>query len=618
MLNTYPWWKYLIVASVLVFAGLYSLPNLYAPDPAIQISGQSGAQAVDQQTLNQATQALKDAGIEFIGEELGKNSALVRLKSLEDQLKAKAVVQKGMGDGFVVALNLAPTTPAWLLAIGAQPMKLGLDLSGGVHFLLEVDTPAAVAKRLEIYRDDLRRALREERIRGQVALRGKDVIEARFASAELRDQALKIAEDKLRETQREALADNGEYLIRITLSEAQIKEIQDYAVSQNLTTLRNRVNELGVAEPLVQRQGRNQIVVELPGVQDTAEAKRVLGKTANLEFRLEARSDASPSNRESFEFRDSSFERSAWLEKDIVITGERVANAQAGFDENGRPQVNITLDSQGGQLMLRATQENIKRRLGVLFIERKTKTSYRLDEAGKEVEVRTRYDEKKIISLATIQSALGNQFRITGLDSPQESSELALLLRAGALAAPMDFVEERTVGPSMGAENIAKGITATQFGLVLVVVVMLFFYRVFGLFANLAMVFNLMLLVALLSLIGATLTLPGIAAIVLTMGMAVDANVLINGRIKEEIRNGLTPHAAIHAGYERAFITIIDSNLTTMITAVVLLSVGSGPVRGFAIVLALGLITSVFTALMGSRALVNLVYGGRPLQKISI
>ena len=368
-------------------------------------------------------------------------------------------------------------------------------------------------------------------------------------------------------------------------TEAQIREMEDYAVNQNLTTLRNRVNELGVSEPLIQKQGRNRIVVELPGVLDTAEAKRILGKPANLEFRLEARfDDEGGSGKEEFEFRNPGpGERRAWLERDIIIAGDRVTSAQSNYDENGRPQVNIGLDSQGGTMMNRATRDNIKRRMGVLFIERKSRTiGYEKDADGYETPITEKYEEKKIISLATIQSALGTQFRITGLDSPAEAAELALLLRAGALAAPLDFVEERTVGPSLGADNIALGLRSIQIGSLLVIGFMLLVYRVFGIFAILALGFNVMLLLSLMSMLSATLTLPGMAGIVLTIGMAVDANVLINSRIREELANGLTPHAAIHAGYERAFLTIIDSNLTTLLIAVIPYAVGTGPVGGFA------------------------------------
>jgi len=417
------------------------------------------------------------------------------------------------------------------------------------------------------------------------------------------------------------LAEEGDsFRVTLNITEQQIREMEDYAVGQNLTTLRNRVNELGVSEPLIQKQGRNRIVVELPGVQDSAEAKRILGKTANLEFRLEARVDESALNKEEFEFRDASYQRSAFLERDIIISGDRVTSAQSSFDpQTSQPEVNIRLDSQGGTMMNRATRDNIKRRMGVLFIERKSRTiGYEKDDAGHDTPILEKYEERKIISLATIQSALGTQFRITGLDSPAEASELALLLRAGALAAPLDFVEERTIGPSLGAENIELGIKSITIGMALVVLIMPLVYKIFGVFADLALAFNIMLLVALMSMLGATLTLPGMAGIVLTVGMAVDANVLINSRIREEIANGLAPHSAINAGYERAFVTILDANLTTLLIAVILYAIGTGPVRGFAVVLSLGILTSMFTAIMGTRALVNLSFGGRKLTKLSI
>ncbi len=397
------------------------------------------------------------------------------------------------------------------------------------------------------------------------------------------------------------------------------KEIADYSVAQNLTTLRNRVNELGVSEPLVQRQGQNRIVVELPGIQDTAEAKRILGKVANLEFRLVANMEAPASEKQRFEYRspDRTGARE-WLERDVIITGERVSNAQASFDQNGMPNVNISLDSEGGSLMSRATRNNIKRRMGVLFIERKYRTRYEVQPDGSEVAVKVPYDEKKLLTAPVIQSALGAQFQITGLDNQLESSELALMLRAGALAAPISFVEERTVGPSLGGENIRMGVKSVQYGLALVVLFMLVVYRFFGLTAVVALCLNVVLLVAAMSLIGATLTLPGIAGIVLTVGMAVDANVLIFGRIREEINNGMAPQMAIHAGYERAASTILDANLTTLIIAVILYAVGTGPIKGFAVTLSLGIITSMFTAIMGTRAIVNLVFGGRRLKTLPI
>ena len=396
-------------------------------------------------------------------------------------------------------------------------------------------------------------------------------------------------------------------------------EIESYAVSQNLTTLRNRVNELGVSEPLVQRQGKNRIVVELPGIQDTAEAKRILGKVANLEFRLVANRDAAQSDKQRFEYRSADRSGSSeWLERDVIITGERVSTAQASFDQNGQPNVQISLDSEGGTLMSRATRNNIKRRMGVLFIERKYRTRYEVDEEGAEVIVKVPYDERKILTAPVIQSALGAQFQITGLDNPLESSELALMLRAGALAAPITFVEERTVGPSLGAENIRLGVRSVYYGLTLVLLFMVLYYRVFGVVAVIALTSNLILLVAVMSMLGATLTLPGIAGIVLTVGMAVDANVLIFARIREELVNGLSPQMAIHSGFGRAFTTILDANLTTLIVAVILYAVGTGPIKGFAVTLSVGILTSMFTAILGTRALINLVYGGRRVRKLSI
>lgn len=623
MLNQYPLWKYLLILFIAAVGFFYAAPNLYSPDPAVQISGESSATQLGDKTLSIATSALQEAGIEYFGEELDEkgSSALIRLKSRDQQLPAQSAIQRALGDGFVVALNLASTTPDWLADYGAQPMKLGLDLSGGVHFLLEVDTDAAIAKRMEFYSKNIKRQLREEKIRGFIRLQDDGRIRGKFKSEELRDQAASAIRSEYRgELMRENVDKEDGFYFYLTLSESKIDEIVDYSVSQNLTTLRNRVNELGVAEPLVQRQGRNRIVVELPGIQDTAEAKRILGKTANLEFRLEAKYDAPNSTKEEFEFRDPNDPRGvAYLERDIVITGERVANASAGFDpQTSQPQVNITLDSEGGTMMHRVTRHNIKRALGVLFIERKTRTRYETNEAGEEVIIKTPYDEKKIISLATIQDALGVQFRITGLDSPVEAAELALLLRAGALAAPMDFVEERTVGPSLGAENIQLGVKSVQIGLALVAVFMVVYYRVFGVLAVAGLAVNLVLLIAAMSMLSATLTLPGIAGIVLTVGMAVDANVLIFARIREELQNRLSPQQAISSGYDRAFVTIMDANITTLLVAVILYAVGTGPVRGFAVTLSLGIVTSMFTAIMGTRAMVNLVYGGRKLKKLSI
>jgi preprotein translocase subunit SecD len=590
----------------------------------LQISGESSSQIIDAATLARATRGLEERGIEYFGAAIGESGrdALIRLRQRDDQLSAQRAVHRILGDGFVVALNLAPTTPVWLSDLGAQPMKLGLDLSGGVHFKLEVDVEAAVLRRLEFYTTALKKLLREKRVRGFVSLEEDSYIAARFKTEEQRETAYSA----MREEFPELSVDRGEeaesaeeFTFTATLPQTLRDEITRYAVSQNLTTLRNRVNELGVSEPLVQPQGRNRIVVELPGIQDTAEAKRILGKTANLEFRLVATSDAPLSSRQEFAYRsDARSGAKEWLEREVVITGERVSNAQASFDQNGRPNVNISLDSEGGTLMHRATRNNIKRRMGVLFIERKNRTRYEIGEDGEEVIIRTPYDENKIITAPVIQSALGAQFQITGLESPQESSELALLLRAGALAAPMDFVEERTVGPSLGAENIARGVTSVQIGLALVVIFMLLYYRVFGVAAVTALTCNLVLLLACMSLLGATLTLPGIAGIVLTVGMAVDANVLIFARIREEIAAGLSAQMAIHAGFQRAVVTILDANVTTLLVAVILYAVGTGPVKGFAVTLSIGILTSMFTAIMGTRSIINLIYGGRNVKRLSI
>jgi len=621
MLNKYPLWKYLLVLFILAAGLFYAAPNLYRPDPALQIAGESSSQVIDDKILKRALGALDEAGIEHFDALIDPKgrTALVRLRDKEQQLPGQARVSRALGDGFIVALNLAPTTPAWLSDFGAAPMKLGLDLSGGVHFMLEVDVNAAVERRMEYFITAVKRILREQRIRGFVTLNDQGNVEARFQSEALRDQARKAIADEEPQLALEAVAAGDSWNLVGTLPEPVKKEIAEYAVAQNLTTLRNRVNELGVSEPLVQRQGQNRIVVELPGIQDTAEAKRILGKVANLEFRLVANLDAAASDKQQFSYRSPDRAGATeWLERDVIITGERVSNAQASFDQNGMPNVNISLDSEGGSLMSRATRNNIKRRMGVLFIERKYRTRYEVQADGSEVAVKVPYDEKKLLTAPVIQSALGAQFQITGLDSQAEASELALMLRAGALAAPIAVVEERTVGPSLGAENIRLGLQATYYALAFVAVFMALYYRIFGITAVVALTWNLILLVAVMSILGATLTLPGIAGIVLTMGMSVDANVLIFARIREELRKGVAPQMAIHAGFERAFITIQDSNLTALIIAVILYAMGTGPIKGFAVTLSVGILISMFTAITVTRAQINLIYGGRRVQKLSI
>lgn len=603
---------------------IYSAPNLYAPDAAVQVSAQSVSLEMSETQLLRAKRALDEAGIEHFGEEVNAKTVLLRLNSTDDQLPAKKVIQQALGYDYVVALSMASTTPEWLQSFGAEPMKLGLDLAGGVHFLLEVDTPSAVKKHQESFVTEIKKKLRKEKARYRKVQLNKDLmIIAEFKSAELRDKANSVLrnDDVFRDLDRvtgEQL--DGTFTLTASLSEQAIRTIEDNALSQNLTSLRNRVNELGVSEPIVQRQGRSRIVVELPGVQDTAEAKRIIGKTANLEFRLEAKPSALSSSKEEFEFRsEADAGRSAIIEKDFILTGENVQGAQSGFDsETSQPEVNIRLDSTGGSKMHRATRNSVGRKMAVVFIEYKTRIDTKTNAAGEEVNEVIQKVEKKIISLATIQSALGVQFRITGIDSPAEASELALLLRAGALAAPMYFVEERTIGPSLGAENIQLGVISVQIGLGIVLLFMLIYYRVFGLAANIALAANLVLLMACMSLFGATLTLPGIAGIVLTVGMAVDANVLIFSRIREELANGQPPQSAISAGFDRAFTTILDANLTTLIVAVVLYAIGSGPVKGFAVTLSIGILTSMFTAIVGTRALINLTYGGRNVKKVWI
>lgn len=614
MLNKYPLWKNLLIVLVLALATIYSVPNLYPPDPAIQITPSQAGAELSEHSLEKIRANLKQNKIDFFGEEVSGGTVLFRLTDSEQQLPAKDQLQRVLGDDFVVALNRAPTTPDWLLDLGAGPMTLGLDLSGGVHFLMEVDMEGYMKGQMKNYQAEVKRKLREEKIKYRRVTIEENNLRISFKSEELQDKGDKFLRREMADF-RASTESNETFDVIIALTEQKRKDLQNYAVKQNLTTIRNRVNELGVAEPLVQRQGANRIVVQLPGVQDTATAKKVLGKAANLSFRLEAEPDASRYSSEEYGFRSNEF-RTARVEKKEIISGDRVTNAQPSFDENGQPQVNISLDSTGANIMAKVTRKAIKRRMAVLFIEQKPSTRYEMQD-GKEVAV-TKYTETRgIISLATIQSQLGSSFRITGLE-PAEASELALLLRAGALAAPMYFVEERTVGPSLGKDNIEQGVASVLVGLALVLLFMMVFYRVFGFFANIALFFNLVILIALMSLIGATLTLPGIAGIVLTVGMAVDANVLIFSRIREEMNAGRSPQHAIHEGYNRAFVTIFDANLTTLIVAVILFAVGTGPVKGFAVTLSLGIITSMFTAIVLTRALVNFTYGGRRINTLSI
>ena len=622
MLNKYPLWKYLLILAVLAIGFVYSAPNLYPDDPAIQVSGASSALQIGQSDLDRISKALNDAGMTVKASSLAAQGkgGLIRLAKQEDQLPAKELARKVLGDDYVVALNLAPTTPQWLRSIGAGPMKLGLDLSGGVHFLLEVDMEKAVGARLKVYESEIKTLLRKERLRYRSLPQQDGAIQLGFTDSELLQRAQSLIRKDFTDFELTTSERNGLQVLRLAMTQAKLAEIREYSIKQNLTTVRNRVNELGVAEPLVQRQGANRIVVELPGVQDTAEAKRILGKTANLEFRLAAEADAPRATTESFEFREEG-RPAAPLERSLIITGDQVTDAQASFDENGRPQVNIRLDNHGGELMSRATRNNVGRSMAVIFIEQKPVTRYSkqmVDGVEKDVAVQTFKEEKRIISLATIQSALGSQFRITGLNGQGESSELALLLRAGGLAAPMYFAEERTIGPSLGADNIEKGVDASLWGMLFVSLFIMAIYRFFGILATIALGLNMVLLLALMSLLSATLTLPGIAGIVLTMGMAVDANVLIFSRIREEIANGMSVQRAIHEGFDRAYTAILDANLTTLLVGGILFAMGTGPVKGFAVTMSLGIVTSMFTAIMVTRAMVNLIFGGRDFKKLWI
>jgi preprotein translocase subunit SecD len=615
MPNKFPLWKNVLILLVVAFGFIFAAPNLYPPDPAVQLSGQSGAMVIDQAILDKVESSLDEAGIEYFAGEADGSTALVRLRDGGLQLRAKEVIQAEMGGDYIVALNLAPTTPDWLVSLGGAPMKLGLDLRGGVHFLLEVDLDSALTNRLEADLLNIKTELREERIRyGSFSVKSRQIV-GQFRDEAQVERATALIRANYRDLQPQSGQGQNSLSLVLNLSDVATREIEDNAIKQNLTSLRNRVNELGVSEPLVSRQGKNRIVVELPGVQDTAEAKRIIGKTANLEFRLESDGRSG----ETFEFRNPSGQGpNARLENKAVITGENVTDARASFDENGRPQVSIDLDAKGGWQMGYATRDNIGRALGVLFIEYKTRLDKSIDENGELVITPVPFVEKNIISLATIRGQLGTSFRITGLDGQRESSELALLLRAGALAAPMYIVEERTIGPSLGAENIQLGVKSVTLGMAMVLLFMLVIYKGFGVFANIALAMNLLLLVAFMSLLGATLTLPGIAGIVLTVGMAVDANVLIFSRIREELASGASNQGAISAGYDRAFVSILDANITTLIVAVILFLIGSGPVKGFAVTLSLGILTSMFTSIVMTRGLVNLIVGGRKIEKLWI
>ncbi|WP_028862942.1 protein translocase subunit SecD [Psychromonas aquimarina] len=620
MLNKYPMWKYVLLGFIVLISLLYAAPNLYGEDPAIQVSATRGAK-VELATLDKVQSILQQAGISPKSAALEDGQILVRLKSSEDQLVARENISSTLGDGFVTALNLAPSTPAWLEAIGGGPLKLGLDLRGGVHFLMEVDMDEAVVKAQEQMVQDLRSDLREEKIRFRGIRKdsGTTGVLLRFTDQNTLDKAVDFLKPRNAGFEFTDKVENDEYVLSIAMTELKLKAIKEDALQQNLSILRNRVNELGVAEPLVQRQGIDRIVVELPGIQDTARAKEILGATATLEFHpVDSVTDVNdalagrlPSSSVIYKERNG---RPVVVKKKIILTGNHIVDAQSSADEYGRPQVNISLDSKGGSKMSRFTKSNIGKPMATLFIEYLPTGKKK---ANGKLEIKKR---EEIANVATIQAQLGRSFRITGLDNAAEAHNLALLLRAGALIAPIQIVEERTIGPSLGEQNIDNGIKAMTYGMLAVILFMFVYYRKFGVVANTALLFNIVMIIGVMSMVpGATLTLPGIAGIVLTVGMAVDANVLIFERIREELRAGRSVQKAIHEGYANAFSTIADANITTLITAIILFAVGTGPIKGFAVTLAIGIATSMLTSIFGTRAIVNAVWGGRNnIKKLSI
>ncbi len=618
MINQYPLWKYLLIVVFLILGAIYALPNLYGDDPALQITATRMSQ-VDKSTRDRVIKVLDEKKLAYKSYELNSDALLVRFADTEVQLTAYDSVREVLGDSFTVALNLAPATPDWLRDLNALPMYLGLDLRGGVHFLLEVDMDAAVNQANARYVEDLRSQMRSEKIRYLTILSRTDHVEVRFRDIDSRNKAVDTIRDQFRGLELEEVDRNGEIFLLAKLSEAEAKEVRTFAIKQNITTLRNRVNELGVAEPVIQQQGENRIVVQLPGIQDTARAKEILGATATLEYHMvddkhdvrEAMNGRVPPGSRLYTERDG---RPVLLYKRVIITGDQIIDAASSIDQQtGSPLVSVTLDSKGAMKMSRNTRENVGKGMAVVYIETKTETK---TINGKNVRTTKRIEE--VISIATIREHFSKRFQTTGLDSTEEARNLALLLRAGALAAPIEIVEERTIGPSLGQENIDQGFSSVIIGFSFVLVFMLAWYRGFGVVANIALALNLVIIVAVLSMLQATLTLPGIAGIVLTVGMAVDANVLIFERIREEIRSGNTPHASIHAGYDKAFSTILDANVTTLIASLVLFGFGTGPIKGFAITLSIGIITSMFTAIMVTRAVVNLSVGGKRLKKLSI
>ena len=621
-MNQNPWWRYLLIAAVLIPGFFYALPNLFGDDPGVQVRA-ARTTGVDPFTLNQVEQVLNREQIETLGVISDEKGVRARFSSTEDQLKARDALQESLGSQYTIALTLVPSSPAWMNTIGVAPMYLGLDLRGGVHFLMEVDLDSAISTAEARYVDTLRRTLREQKVRYVYVRQADDGsgIDIKFRDSEQVDAAMEVLDDELPELDLNDFEREGEIYIGVNLSEDEADELKEFAVEQNVVALRNRIDELGVAEPVVQRQGDNRIVIQLPGVQDTARAKRILGRTATLEIHMvdeehdlsAALNGSVPVGSRIYNMRDGS---PILLQKSIVYSGDNIVDAAASLDtQTGGPIVSITLDSRGAAINQRVTGDNIGKRMGVVYIE--SRSEPKRDEQGKLVlddkgdPVRVRELLEEVITAPVIRDQLGRRFQIEGLESVTEARDLALLLRAGALAAPIDIIEERTVGPSLGQQNILKGLQSVLVGFVLVLLFMAFYYRTFGLVANLALGLNLILIVAVLSALQATLTLPGVAGIVLTVGIAVDSNVLIFERIREELRNRNSPQASIQAGYEKAFSTIVDANITTLIAAIVLFNFGTGPIKGFAVTLSIGIITSMFTAILGTRTVINLVYGTR-------
>jgi preprotein translocase subunit SecD len=619
LLNKYPWWKNLLVVLVILIAFMYAAPNLFGEDPAVQVSAaNSTVSAADNTLLEKVEQALSDAHIDYKSGEVDNHSLLIRFLTTDGQLNAKDVIQQTLGNDYLVALNLAPATPAWLKSSGATPMKLGLDLRGGVHFLLQVDVDSVLQQRIDGDMHSISQLLREQHIRYSGLNReGNSSLTINFTTQQAMDDAYHYLMQRFLEFSWTKTNTNGQFTLKGAQDQAGIQRARQDTLEQAMNTLRNRVNELGVSEAVVQQEGASRVAIDLPGIQNSTEAKNILGKTATLEFHMvdtdhqAASAVGSIAPPDTHLYMDDG--RPVLLKNDIILRGSSITSASSGFGEDGRASVNVRLGGGGEGLFTKATAENIGKPMAVLYVE--VKSTPVTENGVKTINYQT---ERRIISVATIQSTLGNSFQITGLSSQEEARTLALLLRAGALPAPVTTIEEREVGPSLGKQNIHMGVLSVVVGFVLVVIFMALYYGVMGLIADIALAMNLVLIVAILSMLGATLTLPGIAGMVLTVGMAVDANVLIFERIREELRNGIGLQGSIHAGYARAFATIVDANVSTLIVAIVLFSLGSGAVKGFAVTLTIGLLTSMFTAITGTRAIVNALYGNKPVKKISI